>query len=397
MDMFEQRKVTISTFLEDLLRVERQREVAFDNNIEAHIEALIDAAFILEPEVKRLAEEWRSDVYKKSEERRVEIGTLKEILLMTEEEKLIEVVEKFQQCDIRWTVANQTKLIKDFNDELCSLKYRNPPKRVQLYTEVREAQKEIYEKRMVVLSEIYNLPIDKLSKQTISNFQDNFNDLNEDSQKIWDAKINECVEMQAKLVKSAKTKYDKLAVDLMYYDINLTEEGAVEMTEEQCLSHLEDRKNEGQALLEKIISFTDASDSRAGDVTGYIIAFLHTLGEKADNHLEYQAQEETQYEISVAEALDNFEELIANIKDEAKQGIESFRRAYETEMLEERKLSAYALLDKVVDEYGHHTENMSEIILKHKDVIQNYYDKYWSEMLASFGLFNDYARAEINA
>ena len=81
--------------------------------------------------------------------------------------------------------------------------------------------------------------------------------------------------MQQSLVNKARKKYDALAGALMYYDITLTQEGAVEMTEEQCLSHLEERKAEGQELLEKIISFTEASEARAVDITGYIIAFLH--------------------------------------------------------------------------------------------------------------------------
>lgn len=45
------------------------------------------------------------------------------------------------------------------------------------------------------------------------------------------------------------------------------------------------------------------------------------------------------------------------------------QRAYEQEALEERKTEAFTALDKVEEEYGRHVENMSDIILKHKDVI----------------------------
>lgn len=98
---------------------------------------------------------------------------------------------------------------------------------------------------MVVMDQIYNLPIANLSKATIADIQNSFNELNDYSQKIWDEKIQACVDMQAFLVNRAQKKYDKLSGHFMYYDSNLTEEAAVAMAEEHCLSHVEDRKNEG--------------------------------------------------------------------------------------------------------------------------------------------------------
>jgi hypothetical protein len=58
---------------------------------------------------------------------------------MSEEELLTLLIDRFEKVDIKWTVSNHAKIIKDFNDRLESLEFRNPRDRVQLYEDVRVA------------------------------------------------------------------------------------------------------------------------------------------------------------------------------------------------------------------------------------------------------------------
>ncbi len=54
------------------------------------------------------------------------------------------------------------------------------------------------------------------------------------------------------------------------------------------------------------------------------------------------------------------------------------------------------MLDKVEEEYKQHVVSMEGLVGTHDDVIQNYYDKYWSEVLSNFGMMNEYKRKEMN-
>jgi hypothetical protein len=45
-------------------------------------------------------------------------------------------------------------------------------------------------------------------------------------------------------------------------------------------------------MLEKIVKYIEAADARAVEVTGYILTFFTTLGEKADRFTEQKISEE---------------------------------------------------------------------------------------------------------
>jgi uncharacterized protein with HEPN domain len=146
---------------------------------------LTDHAFLLEPAVIELVDDWKSKEelrYKKEHEDSYEFHRK---LVSDQEDNHTALKEQWNGRRIRFHILKQEHAIKTFQERIDSPEFVNPETRIELFARLKETQVEVYHKRMDQLKVLDNTNTQDLTLDRVENIGNKLSEINDIAQEEY--------------------------------------------------------------------------------------------------------------------------------------------------------------------------------------------------------------------
>jgi len=146
---------------------------------------LTDHAFLLEPAVIELVDDWKSKEelrYKKEHEDSYEFHRK---LVSDQEDNHTALKDQWNGRRIRFHILKQEHAIKTFQERIDSPEFVNPETRIELFARLKETQVEVYHKRMDQLKVLDNTNTQDLTLDRVENIGNKLSEINDIAQEEY--------------------------------------------------------------------------------------------------------------------------------------------------------------------------------------------------------------------
>ena len=134
-----------------------------------------------------------------------------------------------------------------------------------MFEELKAKQQEIYHERVHILDSITEISMQNFTQETMDQYIEKLNNLNENAQNIYDNEIQKLVNFQKKIGADCDSRLEVLQNRLEYYKAEINEP-LEELIQREGKDLVNKLKNNGKALLTKAIKYLEDTDIRAHEV-----------------------------------------------------------------------------------------------------------------------------------
>ena len=183
------------------------------------------------------------------------------------------------KAEKRWRRLHHDRALKLFKEELKDIKYTNPEDRNQLYNKLQADQFSIFSKRQNYVQELDTMNPDMLGKANIERILDNVKTLNDDAQKIYDARFEELKQQQKQLEDLLANIRESLKEELDGYGADFKEtETVYSIILAECQPIIDKILENNRTILLEAMRSVEENDLRANELITNIANFYIVLG-----------------------------------------------------------------------------------------------------------------------
>lgn len=390
------RNVEAERLRESLFGVETRRQEAVESFLNLLGQKLVDVAFLLKPEVDNLIGEKRNELILHIEQNTEELKSVVEQVFMHEEELLIRYQDKIAKRDAAWRIIHHRHYVKQFRTTIESDRFVNPEERVNMLSELKSLQEQVFAKRMEILNTAKNINSKILTADAIQTLIDRLVETNDIAQKDFDDAISKLVNLQKKIDSESDQLYDDLKSRLEFYHADVPyQEGDLLLFD--LREQIDDLKDKGSKLLSKTIKYLEETDTRSQEVAVKLLNHIKSLGEESDKHKLARNKQEKDYDLEHAKREDELDEAVGDLEEAFNSKVEQLRRSVTLEELDSKLKECFALLDDISQEHRNYASSAIKLVYSHKDLITQSYHAYIQSAAFLFGLIPEFRKEELIA
>jgi len=267
---------------------------------------LTETAFILEPAVITLVDEWKvkeEERYKKEHEESYEFHSK---VVVSEQEKNAKLRDEWEERRIRFHILKQEHAIKTFQERIDSPEFVNPTERIDLFSKMKETQSDVHNKRMNELKVLDDTQTLFLTQKKVDQISNKLETINDEAQQAYDkiaADLTACINRS---FQEMDTGMENLR-DFLHANQAKLEEGMTydRLIEEQALPYVQKRKQEGNELYANALKYLEELDDKMNEICKNIVGFIKELATKYDKGKEDLKATDLQFNLKLAQCGDN--------------------------------------------------------------------------------------------
>lgn len=359
-------------------------------------EELTETAFLLEPAVIELVDEWKAKEelrYKKEHE---DSYAFHQKLVEEEKEKHNKLKQEWEDRRIRFHVLKQEHALKTFQERIDSPEFVNPEERIELFDRLKHTQIEVYRKRMAQLKDLDNTNTPSLTAKKVEQVATKLDQINDEAQEEYDdiaAKLTDCIKNSNR---EMDTALENLR-DFLHANKAQIEEGMTYdiIIEEQALPFVNRRKQEAQELYANAYKYLEELDDKMNEICKNIIEFLKKLAKKYDKGKDDLKNTELQFNIKLAQCADNNYDAIDDQEESLSKNIDEMRKAIHHVELNQKLNECFDQLDAITKSYRNYNKEYCEIVENYPDELETFYEKFERNCAECFKLLGEEKREEI--
>lgn len=111
-------------------------------------------------------------------------------VVSSDKEKFEKHYEDWKEAVVRFHKLKQEDAIQKFLDEMNSLKFVNPKSRIEIFNEIQEEQRSLFEQRMSIISELDNERPTQLTVAYVNSLEEKMRNFNEESSVVFDRLVD---------------------------------------------------------------------------------------------------------------------------------------------------------------------------------------------------------------
>jgi hypothetical protein len=357
---------------------------------------LTDHAFLLEPAVIELVDDWKAKEelrYKKEHEDSYEFH---KNLVEQETEKFEKVKNQWESRRVRFHILKQEHAIKVFQERINSPEFVNPESRISLFAKLKQAQINVYHKRMNQLKILDNTSTESLTSKKVEEVGTKLQEINDIAQDEY----TEIAKELANCIKASNNEMETAMENLrefLYANEAEIEEGMTynQIIEDQAKPFVESRKQEAQELYTNADKYLEEIDDKMNEICKNIIEFLKLLASKYDKGKEDLRTTDLNFNLKLAQCADNSDETIEEQEEQLTKNIVEMKKAIHHVELNQKLDECFKQLDVITRMYRDFNRDYIEIVENYPNELEEFFEKFERNCSQCFKLFNEDKREEI--
>jgi len=210
-----------------------------------------------------------------------------ESVVASDKEKFEKHYEAWKDAVVRFHKLKQEDAISKFLDTMNSLKFVNPQTRQDIFAEIREEQRNLFDQRMSIIAELANCRPTQLTVTFVNQQEDKLRQYNDESSIVFD----KLVESLAKDMENTNEDIDLAEYDLKDFivknDAQLPEGLTFDIImERRARPTVDRRKTEAKTLISNSIMYMEQNDFKMSVITQQIVNFYKQFATKLDKNKE---------------------------------------------------------------------------------------------------------------
>lgn len=392
----DKRKQEAEKLRQNLTGIERRRQESVESFLNILGAKLVDAAFLLKPEVDLLISEKHNELILHIAGNTEELKGTVEQVFMNEEEIQMNYLVKIRDRDQAWRRTHHEHYVKEFRKTIEGDRFVHPEERVNMLQQLKTLQEEIFSKRMDILNTANDIHSKILTSEAIQTLLDRLGETNENAQEEYDDAISKLVNLQKKIDSESDQFFEDLKSRLEYYHADVPYQNKTLLLLELS-EKVENLKADGAKLLSKTIKYLEETDIRSQEVATKLLNHIKSLGEESDKHKLARSKQEKNYELEHAKKEDELDEAVSDLEEAFASKVEELRRAVTQDELNQKLKECFGILDDISQEHRNYSNNAIKLVSSHKDFITQSYRAYIEAAAYLFGLIPEFKKEEIIA
>lgn len=246
-------------------------------------EELTDHAFLLEPAVIQLVQEWKEKEEQRYKREHEESYEFHKKLVQEEKERFEQLRQEWESRRIRFHVLKQEDAIRRFQQRIDSPEFVNPEARKQLFRQLKKTQIEVYNRRMEQLKLLDKTDTPNITAKCVEQFRNKLEQINDKAQEEYD----EIARNLTQCIKNSNSQMDYELENLRGFlhanAAQIAEDDSYDgILEAQAVPFVERRKSEAQELYKNTYRYLEELDDKMNEICKNIIKFLSDLAKKYD-------------------------------------------------------------------------------------------------------------------
>ena len=359
-------------------------------------EDLTDTAFILEPAVITLVDDWKVKEEEKYTKEHQESFDFHANLEQSERDKHKQLKELWESRRIRFHILKQEHAIKTFQDRLDSPEFVNPEERIELFAKMKNTQIDVHNRRMNELSDLANLDTVNLTQKKVDEINTNLETINDEAQEEYDRIAADLTTFIKNSFSEMDTALENLREFLHANEAQL-EEGMTydKIIEDQAQPFVDKRKQESNELYANSLKYLEELDDKMNEISKNFIDFIKSLATKYDKGKDDLKATDLQFNIKLAQCGDTNYDSIDDQEDNLNKNIDDMRKAIHHVELNEKLNQCFDLLDEITKTYRKYNTEYCEIVDDYPNVLEAFFEKFERGCAECFKLYGEEKREEI--
>jgi golgin subfamily A member 4 len=373
---------------------------------------LIEIGFKLDYECEEISKEKfaeKNEYFRRKEEMYEHL-----FLNITEGEKLLVEESKINLKNfiLRWKNVKLNKYVQNLKNKLLSDKFIDNQERYEIINLIKQDQMKIYHDRVsLIVNEMFDLPIEEISTKRVELINKRLEEIYNYAQNIYDNHTQKLVENSDKIYQLSLKQIEKFKsrVKTLYYEFGEDKDNYNNNLFNQyenltCLDDLielefspiiNNSKNERKDYVSKIIQYLDDYDDYVHNNCVKLLNIITLIATKNDEHKKSIQDSERNYQLDIAKAADNDEDIIFQKEEILKTIINHMKESIDKESLDKSLEDAFKVMDELEVEYREFFNIIDNVFNSHEGRLVNTFHTYEIKILAIFGILGKERLEEI--
>lgn len=215
--ILKDRNEIIENFKQNLEAIEIKRTDIVGKELKILVDKLSSIGHKLKDDIEHIIETETHELNVVSTTNRTAHSQLVRMLQVTQAEKEIEVVQRWENGQKRWRVIHHERILSEFSSHIHSAEFREPKDRHEFMAQVRANQSQRHKKRLELLGRLAKLTTSNISKKAVESIQAEFALMSEDELNAIQECYNGITHLRSNLKSLAEQRVEALRHDMHHY------------------------------------------------------------------------------------------------------------------------------------------------------------------------------------
>lgn len=344
-------------------------------------DSLVFIAFLLEPAVEDLMLEFKENDCQKYVLEHQQLDEFAAAVVESDKAKFQEHYDTWKEAVVRFHKLKQEDAIQRFLQQMDSMQFVNPETRQQLFLEIQQEQRALYEQRAKILAELDNCRPTQLTANFVNQQEEKLRQFNEESSVVFDR----LVDRLARDMDNTNEDIDIAEYDLRDFilknDAQLPEGLTFDLImEKRVAPTVARRKKESKTLITNSILYLEQNDFRMQEICAAVILFFKQCATKLDANKEKLKKTEQDFQVSLAQCGDHHDDLASAQEEQLTAKVDQMKKAIHHVMLNTRLEECFEILDQIQRTYRNYNEEYCKLVQNYPQIMTAFFDSFESDL-----------------